>query len=138
MQKLLFVIAILPISGLADDVSDRERLIGAWRAEEAGSTLKIENKGPDVLHVTQSLGDQRILEFECSTRGGECEVKDSGKSTKVSIWFNGAKLVALETKGKKVVKHRFGVGEADMLEVDLIPIEPQGKTETARFRRSKQ
>jgi hypothetical protein len=52
------------------------------------------------------------------------------------MWFNGPKLVELETKGKEVVKRRFAVaGEGDTLEIEVIPIEPAGKTETLRFRR---
>jgi hypothetical protein len=136
----MFALVALAMIAAADNFSDREKLLGSWQpqqtsAKEAGAWM-IESKGADVWHITHSVGDQKLLEFECSTMGRDCEAKESGKPAKVSMWFNGPKLVELETKGKEVVKRRFAVaGEGDTLEIEVIPIEPAGKTETLRFRR---
>ena len=52
------------------------------------------------------------------------------------MWFSGPKLVELVTKGRQVIKRRFAVAEAgDTLELEVIPIQPDGKTETIRLRR---
>lgn len=80
--------------------------------------------------------ERKVAEFECGTEGSECAIKDTGRHAKVSMWFNGSKLVVLETRGDRIVKRRFGVsGKEDTLEPEIIPIMPAGKTETLRFRR---
>jgi hypothetical protein len=53
------------------------------------------------------------------------------------MWFNGDKLVELETKGREVVKRSFAVPQqGDTLEVEVIPIVPEGRTETLHFARA--
>ena len=89
-----------------------------------------------MVRVTYMLGDRKVMDFECSTQGKECEIKDSGKSAKVSLWYNGPTLVELETKGNEVVKRRFAAAPQDSLSVEVIPVQPDGKTETVHFRRS--
>src|ERR1051326_8872677 len=136
----MFALVALAMFSSADNFSDREKLLGSWQSQltsaQVGGPWMIESKGADVWHITHSVGDQKLLEFECSTMGRDCEAKESGKPAKVSMWFNGPKLVELETKGKEVVKRRFAVaGEGDTLDIEVIPIEPAGKTETLRFRR---
>ena len=54
----------------------------------------------------------------------------------VSMWFNGPRLVELETKGSEVVKRRFMIlPKGDVMEMELIPIVPGGKPETFQFKR---
>jgi len=128
-----------PVLLMADDSSARARLVGAWQPQD--STAKdagvwtLERKGDEVMHISYSVGDQKMIEFECGTTGKECKVKDSGKSATVSLWFNGSRLVALETRGQEVLKRRFAVGDGDSLEVEVIPIQPDGKSEKVVFRR---
>jgi hypothetical protein len=44
--------------------------------------------------------------------------------------------VETETIGSRVVKRRFAVtGDGDKMELEVIPIEPEGKTETVVFKR---
>ncbi len=79
-----------------------------------------------------------MAEFECDTTGRECAAKDSGRSVKISLWFNGSTLVALETKGEEVVKRRFAVaGTGEEMDVELIPVVSKSKPETAHFKRAK-
>ena len=138
--RMILAVAVIFAGGVfADDTSARAKLDGAWQPQDpaqsdAGLWI-LQTKG-DTLQVTHSLGDKKLIEFECPTTGSECQVKDSGKNAKVSMWFNGPKLVELETEGKDVVKRRFAVAESgDSLELEVIPIQPDGKTETLRFRR---
>ena len=68
--------------------------------------------------------------------GRECEIKDSGRQAKVSMWFSGPKLVELETKGSEVVKRRFALsGQGDTMELEVIPIVPVGRSETKLLKR---
>jgi hypothetical protein len=64
-------------------------------------------------------------------------VKEAGKPMKVSIWFNGPKLVIMETRGKDVLKRRFqATDDGKEIEMETIPIVPQGKTEVVRLHRA--
>jgi hypothetical protein len=125
---------------LADENPDRARLGGAWQVQiEAGKgpafVWVLEQKS-DAIHVTNLKGDQKLVEFECNTIGRECEIKDSGRQAKVSMWFTGSKLVELETRGEEVVKRRFAVSsQGDTLELEVIPIIPNGRTETMQLKR---
>ena len=140
MRTVLFAIMFVT-AAFADDSTARARLIGHWQPAEPtakdNGVWTLESGGGDVLRVTYSVGDQKLGEFECSTTGRECEVTDSGKSAKVSMWFNGSNLVELETKGREVLKRRFAVAEqGDTLDIEVIPIVPEGKTETLHFKRA--
>ena len=134
---VLFVAIALGTVAQADDAITRAKLSGAWQlgSDKGGSTWILDEKG-DAIHITYLEGDQKLAEFECNTMGRDCDVKESGKSAKVSMWFSGSKLVELVTKGRQVVKRQFAVAEpGDTLELEVIPIQPDGKTETIRFRR---
>jgi hypothetical protein len=51
------------------------------------------------------------------------------------MWFNGPKLVELETSGTQVVKRRFSItGNGDTMDLEAIPIAPVGKVETSHFK----
>lgn len=121
----------------AEDSDDRAKLTGAWQEQTASAAHAVwtfEEQGP-AMHVTNSQGDKKVVEFLCGL-GKECEAKDAGKKVKVTVYFNGAKLVIMETRGDQVFKRRFGVGPAgDILEVEMIPVSPEGKPETVHFTR---
>ena len=54
----------------------------------------------------------------------------------MSIWFNGPRLVEMETKGSEVLKRWFLIlPKDDFMEMEVIPIVPGGKTETFQFKR---
>ena len=123
-----------------DDDSSRAKLIGKWQQSdgngEAKSTWDLEEGLADSIHVTNSSGTQTLAEFECNTVGKECAVKDAGRKSKVSMWFNGPKLVEMETRGSQVVKRRFSItGDGDTMDLETIPIVPSGKVETSHFKR---
>jgi hypothetical protein len=132
-----FIGAFLCSIALADDSDDRAKLTGTWQAQESSGAAKavwIFDSQGDAMHIVNSQGDKKIAEFACNL-GKECEVKDAGRKVKVTIYFNGPKLVVLETKGEEVVKKRFGVTETgETLELEVIPVGP-GKAETLHFTR---
>jgi hypothetical protein len=128
----MLVILIAAAAAWADDDADRAKLAGAWQlqdvtAREAG-TWSFQHHGP-TIHSTHVALDQTSTQYECATSGRECDFTTPGKPGKVSLWFNGAKLVLLETRGPEVVKRRFLVKD-NHLEMEIIPISPGGKTET--------
>jgi hypothetical protein len=130
----------LSVAAFADD-ADKAKLAGAWELQ-AGTdtdgriTWVLEAKG-DTWHVSYSEGNQKPAQFECATDGRECAVKTWGHAAKVSFWFNGPKLVELETKGQEVIKRRFAIAErGDEMEVEVIPIVSSAKAETLHFKRA--
>jgi hypothetical protein len=130
--------ALVGSSAFADNSTDRAKIYGSWQAGGEGGAAKtvwiLEDRG-DAFHIVNSLGDKKLADFAC-VLGQECEVKDGGRKVKVTLYFNGAKLVELEVKGEEVVKRRFGTGETgDGLDLEVIPVTPSGKTETVHFKR---
>lgn len=138
VRSLIAFGALLGSSALADDFAERAKLYGSWEAEGEGGAAKtvwtLESRG-DAFHIANSQGNKTIADFAC-VLGQECEVKVGGRKVKVTMYFNGAKLVEMEIRGEEVVKHRFGAGETkDALDLEVIPVTPTGKTETVHFKR---
>lgn len=125
---------------LADEQSDRQKLIGSWElqgvAESSPASTWTFSPAKNLIRVTQLEGNNNVAEFACDTNGDPCEIKTAGKKATVSMWFNGPRLVILETKGSEVVKRRFKIlPQGDVMEMEVIPIVPDGKTETFQFKR---
>jgi hypothetical protein len=133
---VLFRVAASGTTASADDFSDREKLMGSWLPEAGDATAHwtFIHQG-DSVKITQMENGNKIAEFSCSTDGKNCDVKGAAKKTTVSLWYNGAKLVVLETKGTDVLERKFTPSD-DSLEVELIPMVPSGKTETVKFKRA--
>jgi len=130
---------LLASSASADDDAGRAKLAGKWQESDSNAESKLTW---DFEHVCSSVrktitnGAQKMAQYESNTVGKECTIEDAGRRTKVSLWFNGPKLVELETRGDHVVKRRFSVSDdGNTLEVETIPIFPAGKSETAHFTR---
>jgi hypothetical protein len=144
-MKPVHLTAILLLSwgaaALADDQSDRQKLLGTWElqgtAENTSSSSWTFSPAKDSIQVTQLEGGNKVADFACGTAGTSCEVKAVGKKATVSMWFNGPLLVEMETKGSDVVKRRFKIlPQGDVMEMEVIPIVPSGKTETFQFKRA--
>lgn len=133
LSLVAFTGVFLSSIAFADDSTERAKLAGTWQGE-AKAVWILESQG-DAFHITNSQGDKKIAEYAC-TLGKECEVKDAGRKIKVTLYFNGSKLVVLKTRGEEVVKLRFGAAEqADTLDLEVIPVVPDGKAETLHFKR---
>ena len=89
-------------AALADDQNDRQKLLGSWDlqgpAENSPASSWVFSPAKDSIRVAQLEGANKVADFACSTRGTSCEVKTGGKKATVSMWFNGPKLVELDTK----------------------------------------
>jgi hypothetical protein len=115
----------------------RARLLGAW--QEQGSTPGVRwtfEESSKGLKITHSDASQKAITLDCNTMGRECTASGAGGKAKISMWYNGPKLVQMETRGSDVVRRRFSVaGDGQTLEVELTPISPAGKAETLRLKR---
>ena len=139
MTALAALLLCVPV--LADDVSDRAKLLGSWQQQDdsgkEATVWVLEVKGM-ALHISESLGNQKIAEFECVPKGAECEGTVEGKKAKVTMYYDGPALVQLETKGSDVTRRRFTVtGQADMMDIEVVPILGAGKAETLHLKRIK-
>ena len=140
---LLTLILLLPVGAgaLADDQSDRQKLTGSWElqtpTENMPATSWTFSPTGNSMRIKQLEGGSKIADFACETEGTPCEIKTGGKKAIVSLWFNGPRLVEMETKGSEVLKRRFKIRPAsDIMEMEVIPIVPGGKTETLEFKRA--
>lgn len=144
INATVFLVLLSGGGAMGGEQSDREKLIGSWELQYApltslSSHWTFSEQGKSI-HVTQLEGTNKVANFECDIDGDPCEIKVSGKRAMVSLWFNGPKLVELETKGSEVVKRRFeiisqGDGAGEVMEMELIPIVPSEKTEIFRYKR---
>jgi hypothetical protein len=138
--KLAFVIALC-FGTMAFGDEAVKPFTGTWTARgdttKDGPTTWVFEENGDSLKISQMKGAEKLAEFECNTRGRECQIKEAGKHATVSMWFNGPKLVELETRGSEVIKRRFAVsGKGDAMDVEIIPISQEAKSETLHFTRS--
>lgn len=128
---ILFLAAV----ALADDSDQRAKLTGSWQGSSDAQEAWVLQPSADGMRMTSSSGGKTVVEVDCKM-AQDCDIKDSGHHAKVMMYFNGAKLVATETMGTRIVKRRFSVtGDGNTMELEVIPIEPDGKTETIVFKR---
>lgn len=138
MKLLVITTSTLLLAGsaLAADDALRAKLMGKWQQSDGnGETWTLKDSG-DSMHLANAGPKETIVEFDCNILGKDCAIKHAGHKSKVSLWFNGAKLVELETTGDQVVKRRFTVtGDGDTMDLETIPITPSGPGETTHFKR---
>lgn len=137
MKQVLIAISVMVFcsAAFADDEADRAKLIGSWQLQSGSDLWTLETSG-EGIHIVHSQNNQKIADFQCNTVGKDCDVTDAGRKVKISMWYNGPKLVQFETKGSEVTKWRFGItGQGDTMEVEEIPVTPAGKTELLEFKR---
>ena len=139
MTALTALLLCVPV--LADDISDRAKLLGSWQAQDdsgkEATVWVLEVKGM-ALHISESRGDMKISEFECVPKGAECEGTVAGNKATVTMYYDGPALVQLETKGSDVTRRRFALtGQPDMMDLEVRPIVGAGKAETLHLKRIK-
>ena len=96
-MRPIHLTAILLLSfgaaALADDQSDRQKLIGSWElqgaAENSPASSWTFSTAKNSIRVTQLEGGNKVADFACGTAGTSCEIKTAGKKATVSMWFNG-------------------------------------------------
>jgi len=140
--QMTFVALLFCVPALADEVSDRAKLLGRWQQQDdsgkAATVWVLEMKGM-ALHITESLGDQKLSDFECPPKGVDCEGTVNGKKAVVSMYYDGPALVQFETRESDVTRRRFTVtGQPDVMEIDVMPIVGVAdKAETLHLKRIK-
>ena len=141
IQLTALTALLLCVPVLADDVSDRVKLLGSWEAQDGSgketTVWVLELKGM-ALHISESRGNIKNSEFECVPKGVDCEGTVGGIKATVSMYYDGSALVQLETKGSDVTRRRFSVpGQPDMMDLEVRPIVGAGKAETLHLKRIK-
>jgi len=126
-------------------------IAGNWKLDAAKSDLDSTNKDFSLLiekndqtvHIKETRGPnapEDVSEFTCDTMGRECAMRDGKEKATVSVYYNGPMLVVLKTHGRKgsvVEKQRFSLPDAaNTLLLELMPIEPEGKTQKLVFTKS--
>jgi hypothetical protein len=139
MTALAALLLCAPV--LADDVSDRAKLLGTWQWQDDSSqeatVWVLEMKG-EALHITESLGDRKISEFQCPPKGAECEGTVKGMKAVMTMYYQGPALVQFETRGTDVTRRRFTLtGQPDMMDIEVMPIVSPDKAETLHLKRIK-
>jgi hypothetical protein len=128
-------ILVLAAAALADDSDQRAKLTGSWQEASEAKEAWVLQPSSGGMHITSSSAGKTVMEIDCKM-GQDCDIKDSGHHAKLMMYFNGPKLVETETLGSRIVKRRFTVtGDGNTMELEVIPIEPDGKTETIVFKR---
>jgi len=123
-------------------------LSGTWKLDQArsesGQTHKdlvflIEEKDTST-HIKETRGpnlNADVSDFTCGTMGKSCAMQDGADKAKVTVYYNGPVLVVLKTDGRKgdsVTKWRLSLAPTgDSINVEVIHIEPKGKTEKLVF-----
>ncbi len=106
---------------------------GTWQAGDKSSELVVEQSA-DSVHLTEQRGGKILCDYTCNANGKDCDFKEEGKKAKVSVYFNGPKLVEIRTRGDVVMKRRFGLkDDGKTLEVEIMPLVPAGKNETVLY-----
>ena len=138
-MKYLGIVGIVLGVAAHAQTADREKLIGSWTNQSSGESRSVWTlaESGDSMRITQTESDRTVVELACNTLGRECEIKQAGKPVKVSMWFNGPKLVVMEVRGSDVLKRRFqAANDGSTMEMEVIPIVPQGKPEVIRLTRT--
>ena len=81
-------------------------------------------------------GEKGKANFTCSVEGWECAVKDDGHAEKVTIYFNGSRLVQIRERGQETLKQRLTLSaDGKTMTVETVPLSSGQRSETTSFRR---
>ena len=137
--RFALVIGLSAAGALAYDVTDRGKLFGSWeldmQAADSPVTWTLMKKENGAV-VTNREEDKIVANYECKLDGSTCQNKVGKDKVELSMWFNGPKLVLMETKGDRILKRRFhALAQGDVLELEIIPLVPDGQLKTLHFKR---
>jgi hypothetical protein len=113
----------------------RQALTGTWQGNGESLELVLDPNTNSIQATEQRDGKVR-MQYTCRTDGKECENREEGHKGKVSLWFTPPYLVELRTQGDKVTRRRYLAKSDGVLEVELIPVFPVGKTESVTLSRT--
>lgn len=109
---------------------------GSWILQNEPSLKLIVEQNDQKIHVREMKGQEVTAEYTCGLDGKECEFKQEGHPAKVSLWFNGPKLVELRSRGNQVTRRRFSFApDGKSLNVELSEFSPNEKHEMLAYSR---
>jgi hypothetical protein len=124
------VAAAMPLAAQTPDLS------GTWLSDSHGNEKWILEQKSGKIHVQEMDGDKVQANYTCSLDGTECEAKEDGHSEKITMYFNGTKLVKICERGSGTVKQRLEISaDGKTLNVETVPLSSSQKAETVSFRR---
>jgi hypothetical protein len=123
--------------------ADHPDFSGSWKLNAAQSRIKDSKLATECAKLTIdqkaeeiSLAEADGHPIRCSTAGKDC----TAKSSKVSFWFNGAKLVQMEYTGHGDghVRKRLLSLSADgkTLQMEVVQIAPAGEASLLAFEKT--
>lgn len=139
-MKRIVVIGALAVAAcaLASDMDQRAKLTGSWQIqttavkEASAYTLQPLDDG---MRISGTGEGKVIVDVNCKM-AQECKIKDEGHNATATMYFNGPKLVENVTLGSRVIRKRYSVmDDGNTMQLEVIPIEPDGKTEVILFKR---
>jgi hypothetical protein len=135
MTRLWFPMVALVLSShvYADAAGDRAKLAGDWQPQDNSGASWVVQHNADNIRITRLDNGQKVADFECNTMGRDCEAKISGRNGKVSMWYSGATLIVMETRGSEIVERHLRLVDADRMEIEVLPIVPERKPEVLKF-----
>jgi hypothetical protein len=132
LAPFLFTGLLFPSTG----TPDASTVSGKWALQNNGSEELVIEQNGDTIQVRETRAGATTSEFTCNILGKECKAKEGGHSAKVSVWFNGPKLVEILTRGSDVTRKRYTVTENGTgLQVEVSSMSSNGKTETLVYTR---
>jgi hypothetical protein len=137
MRPVYSVFGLLLAAALAHTLAAQTpNVSGTWLADSNGSLKLIFDQKDDRLRVQELEGDKVKADFTCALNGKECSIKEDGRSEKVMLYFNGAKLVEIRERGSDTVKERFTISDdGKTLTEETVPLTSNQRAETLSFRR---
>lgn len=135
LAVLAIAFAFAPISFAQAAASDPD-LSGTW-LDNSNSAAKItfSEKG-DKIQVREMDGDRVVADYTCNLSGEQCQFKENGHPVKVTMYYNGSKLVEILERGKDVEKRRFSLNQdGKTMQVETIPMSSEGKTTTRTYQK---
>lgn len=148
-HRLVMLITCLAFGALIAR-ADKPNFTGTWvfqpsksEVQQRTGWLRITiNQDESQIHYAEQTADDVAgvrTEFTCGTLGKECPMLDHGHQARVGVYYNGERLVVYKTEGRKgdvVTKRRLLLAPGgDSMELEVIHIVPDGKTEKLVLRR---
>ena len=134
MTRLWFPLVVLALSSsvFADGAGDRAKLAGDWQPQDNSGPSWVVQNNADNVRITRLDNGQKVADYECNTMGRDCDAKINGRSGKVSMWYSGAILIVMETRGTEIVERHLRA-DGDKLEIEVLPIVPERRHETLKL-----
>jgi len=138
----LVVAGVSVVSSVSGQTSLKPQFTGTWQLAPdksdikgpklTGMTLTIDHPDKTDIHIVEVVkgenGQEKKREYRCSTMGKECDLSEGSQVAKLSMYYNGSKLVAIERDGKDsdtIVKRTYELSEdGKSLNIEVTPMVP--------------